>query len=144
MAAPASYGWNLALITPVPHAGTCEVPAPDIHDNVDQNSAELAVDGDVIPEDQFDIAFDIPNQKVTVTNLTGQTWNEQANVYVSAQRTGLSGEGISSIEDHFSDLEDEVGALDDRVTTLSTQLDDHEARISALETAADTPAARRR
>jgi hypothetical protein len=121
MAAPASYGWNLALITPVPHAGTCEVPAPDIHDNVDQESAELAVDGDVIPEDQFDIVFDIPNYKVTVTNLTGVTWQEQSNVYVSAQRTGLSGE-----------------ALED----MSAQLDDHEARISALETAAP-PAARR-
>ena len=141
MAAPASYGWNLALVTPVPHAGTCEVPAPDINDNVDQESAELAVDGDVIPKDQFSIVFDIPNYKVTVTNLTGVTWQEQSNVYISAQRTGIT---AGTIEDHFSDLEDEVGALDDRVTTLSTQLDDHEARISALETAADTPAARRR
>src|SRR5436853_526184 len=107
MAAPASYGWNLALITPVPHAGTVEVPAPDINDNVDQDSAELAVDGDVIPENQFDIVFDIPNYKVTVTNLTGVTWQEQSNVYISAQRTGIT---AGTIEDHFSDLEDEVGA----------------------------------
>jgi hypothetical protein len=122
MAAPASYGWNLALVTPVPHAGTCEVPAPDINDNVDQESAELAVDGYLVPEDQFDIVFDIPNQKVTITNLTTHTWDEQSNVYVSAQRTALSGEGLEGI---------------------SAQLDDHEARISALEAAAPLEARKR-
>jgi hypothetical protein len=129
MAAPASYGWNLALIEPVPHAGTCEVPAHDINDNVDQQSAEVAVDGDVIPEDEFDIAFDIANQKVTVTNLTGETWDEQSNVYVSAQRTPILGSG--AIEGN----EARIATLEGQVADLSTQLDDHEARLSALEAA---------
>jgi hypothetical protein len=121
MAAPASYGWNVALITPVSHTETVVVPAPDINDNVDQDSAELAVDGNVIPEDKFDIVFDIPNAQVIVTNLTTKEWHAQSNVYVSAQRISLSG-----------------GTLEG----MSQQLDDHEARISALE-AASAPAARR-
>lgn len=133
MAAPASYGWNLALVEAVPHAGTCEVPAPDINDNVDQESAELAVDGDVIPELEWDIVFDIPNQKVTITNLTGDTWDEQSNVYVSAQRTPLLGTGGAE------EIESRIQALESQVAGLSAQFDDHEARITALE----NPVARR-
>ena len=123
MVAPASYGWNHALIEKVPHAGTVDVPAPDINDNVDQDSAELAVDGDLIPDDRFEITFDIAGKKVTVTNLTTRDWEEQSNVYVSAQRTGLGGGDFAA---------------------LDSQVQDHEARIAALEAAGAPAGARRR
>jgi len=134
MVAPASYGWNLSLTEAVGNGETVDVPAHDINDNVDQESVELAVDGDVIPKDEFSVVFNVAAQLVTVTNLTGSDWDEQSNVYVSAQRKGLTGGAAGSIEEHFSDLEDEVGALEDRVTTL-------EDRVTALEGA---PASRQR
>ena len=94
MVAPASYGWNVALHEAVPDGGTVDVPAHDLNDQVDQESVELAVDSDVIPEDEFDATFDVANEIVTVTNMTGDTWDEQSNVYVSARRKPLTGENI--------------------------------------------------
>jgi len=137
MVAPASYGWNVALHEAVPDGGTVDVPAHDLNDQVDQESVELAVDSDVIPEDEFDATFDVANEIVTVTNMTGDTWDEQSNVYVSARRKPLTGENIGGGD--TSALEARIGTLEGQVATMSAQLDNHEARISALE----TPAARR-
>jgi len=133
----------LALVEEVLDLGTVDVPAHDINDNVDQDSAQLAVDGDVIPEDKFDITFDIPNKTVTVTNQTGEDWEAQSNLYVSARRKPVTGAGIGGGEDltpRVEELETRVTALEGLVADLSGQLDDHEARLSALE----TPAARKR
>jgi hypothetical protein len=151
MVAPASYGWSLALTEAVPDLGTVDVPAHDINDNVDQDSAQLAVDGDVISEFECAFAFDVPGKKVTVTNQTGEEWEAQSNLYVSAQRKPVTGAGIGgggedltprveALETQLADLTPRVTTLEAQVADLSGQLDDHEARISALE----TPAARKR
>jgi hypothetical protein len=136
MVAPASYGWNLTLHEAVPDGGTVDIPAHDINENVDQESVELAVDGDVIAEDEFEAAFDVASEIVTITNMTGEAWDEQSNVYVSARRKPLTGENIGG---DTSALEARIGTLEGQVATMSAQLDNHEARISALE----TPVARR-
>ena len=144
MVAPASYGWSLALVEAVPDLGTVEIPAHDINDNVDQDSAQLAVDGDVINEFECAFAFDIPGKTVTVTNQTGEEWEAQSNLYVSAQRKPITGAGIGGggedLTPRVEALESQVTDLSAQVADLSAQLDDHEGRISALE----TPAARKR
>jgi len=142
MVAPASYGWSLALVEAMPNMGTVDVPAHDINENVDEDSAELAVDGDVIANSECEIAFDIPNKRVTVTNLTGEEWEAQSNLYVSARRTPITGANVGgdteALEARIATLEGQVTDLSGQVVDLSGQLDDHEGRISALETPAGT------
>ena len=132
MVAPASYGWNTALVEAVANGETVDVPAHDINDNVDQNTVEVALDGDVLADDEFDISFDVAGKKVVVTNLSTEEWDAQSNLYVSCSRKALAGSG------------GEAGAaLEARIAALEAQGQDHETRIAALE-AAEAPAARRR
>ena len=130
MVAPASYGWNTALVEAVANGETVDVPAHDINDNVDQDSAEVALDGDVLTDSEYDISFDVAGKKVVVTNLSEEEWDAQSNLYVSCSRKALAGSG-------------EAGGLEARIAALEAQGQDHETRIAALE-AVEAPVARRR
>jgi len=131
MVAPASYGWNHALVAAVADTASVDVPAPDINDDVDETTVSVAVDGDLLGDEDFDFVFDIPGKKVTVINTSGEEWEEQSNLYVSAQRAPLTGENIGG----------DTSALEARIVTLEGQVANHETRIAALE-AAGAPVAR--
>jgi hypothetical protein len=127
MVAPASYGWSTILNEAVPQDGNVEMQAPGLSGACDENSVELAVDGDVISSEDFDASFQIPDQKILISNLGPESWNAQSNVYLSCRRKSAAG-ALGGGADN----------LEQRLALLENQVNDHETRLDTLEAASGT------
>jgi hypothetical protein len=109
---------------------TVVVQAPDLTDNVDQESYEIALGGTVLPREKASAAFDIEAKTVTVTNSSEGDWYPGQNLYVQAKRTSMLGGG---------DAEAGIAEVNARLAGHDTQIADLTSRVSALE--ASNPAA---
>src|SRR5262245_13901998 len=119
---PKSYGWSQTLTEAVPDGGTVVVPAGDMGENLDQESAAAVVDATVLTEEQASFAFDTEAKTVTVTNNSGADWQPQSVLYVAATDTPLTEEAGEASAD-----------LKAQLAAMQTQIDDLEDRVAALE-----------
>lgn len=114
-----SWSWSLSLTQAVVDQATVDVPTPGYdEERTDPDSAELAI-GNVVVDvpDEGSVEFD--GENATVTNLTGDDWaaGDVLYVYVKAKAPDA----------------DAAGALEARVEALESEVDDLQARVTALE-----------
>jgi len=125
-----SYGWMHGITDTVTDAETVVVQALDLSDDVDQESYEIALGGNVLPREKATAAFDVAAKTVTVTNSSESDWYPGQNLYVQAKRISMLGSG---------DAEAGVAEINARLAGHDTQIADLTSRVAALE--ASNPAA---
>ena len=124
-----SWSWSLPLTQAVADQATVEVPTPDYdEERADPDTVELAI-GNVVVDvpDEGTVEFD--GENAIVTNLTGDEWAAGDVLYVYVKSKTPDAES--------------AGELEGRVEALETEVDDLQARVSALEGGADTRESRR-
>ena len=117
-----SWSWSLPLTQAVADQATVEVPTPDYDENrTDDDTAELAI-GNVVVDVPEEGTVEFDGENATVTNLTGDEWaaGDVLYVYVKAKTPDA----------------ESTGELESRVEALETEVDDLQARVTALEGAA--------
>jgi hypothetical protein len=103
----------------IPHLGTVTLhypPEDASSGNVNQSAAEVVVGNQIIPPAKYGLDFDQDTSTITVENLSGADWPPQTDVVVSVPRDAPA-------------TPDDIKAI----------LEDHEARIAALEGVANDP-----
>ena len=114
-----SWSWTLPLTQAVADQATVEVPTPDYdEERADPDTAELAI-GNVVVDVPEEGTVEFDGENATVTNLTGDEWAAGDTLYVYVKSKTLdAGSG---------------GELEARVEALESEVDDLQARVTALE-----------
>jgi hypothetical protein len=150
---PKSASWSVILTTAVPDGASTEVPTPGLDlAAIDPESAELAVDNDVVPmPDKATVDYG-DGSKATITNLTGEEWPSGVTVYLYVE-AARAGEDLAEMQADISAntaaiaaLQSQVDASLSAIAALQPTVEKNVADIAALETRvaaleAATPAA---
>jgi hypothetical protein len=137
---PKSASWSVILTTAVADGASVEVPTPGLDlAAIDPESAQLAVDNDVVPmPDKATVDYG-DGSKATITNLTGEEWPSGVTVYLYVEAAGL-GEDFQLT---FTEMQAQIDANTAAVAALQPAVDknvadiaDLQTRVAALEAAA--------
>ena len=132
-----SFGWGVTLNAMVPEDAFVVIPTPGfVEGQVDTANAEVAYDGYLLMEGQFELDWQSDGSGVNVSNRTAHVWEINKGLYVSCPRVPIDASSLEEINATLADHETRIAALETGDAAQASAIADLQARVAALETPA--------